>query len=651
MKGSVLHMMMTLRSYTRRSSYRFRQWLLDPNVQLFMRAAAYVLAGFALSAASLNHMALPIAMGFVCACTGWSAVLSAAGSCVGYLAFWGSAGYQGIWWVAAGLLLALFLSEQRIASETPLLLPALSGLIVSATGVVFQTWLADGTSVGSYLIRVVMGIAGTWLFRKALRTRNPVVDWLCCGLGMLALAQLAPLPQLSLGFFAAGALALVGTFPAAALGGLALDLAQVSSVPMTAVLCGSYLVRFLPRYPKWLGALAPAAVYLLVGTLSGTPETVALPGLLVGGILSLFLPAPTKLANRRGETGMAQVRLEMVASVLAQTEQLLLEAPQVPIDEDALVARAAEQACNGCPCRKTCKDTMRLSQMPSAVLHKPLLTPEELPIVCRKSGRVLAQLHRSQEQLRSIHADRQRQQEYSAAVVQQYRFLSEYLQELSDGLARKADSPEACFAPQVHIYANRPAQDNGDRCLMFPGTRCRYYVLLCDGMGTGLGAVQEGKVAGELLKRLLSAGYPARYALQSLNSLCALRSRAGIVTVELLEIALDSGRATLYKWGAAPSYLVSAYGAEKIGTAGPPPGLSVFSSRESTHQLSLRRGELLLLVSDGISQEQALNCCLQNALASPGELARSILTYGQISTEDDATVITVSLGRRHYEQQ
>ena len=644
-------MMMTLRTYTRRSTYRLRQLLLDPRIQLLLRAAAYAATGFALSAASLNHVALPLAMSLVCACTGWAAVLSAAGGCLGYLVFWGSAGYQGICWIAAGLLLALLLGDQRIASQTPLLLPALSGLIVSATGVIFQTWLADTTSVGSYLLRICLGAAGAWLFRKVLRTRSPVVDWLCCSLGILALAQLAPLPQLCLGFPAAAALAIIGTFPAAALGGLALDLAQVSAVPMTAVLCGSYLVRFLPRYPRWLGALVPASVYLLVGTLSGTPETIAFPGLLLGGIIGAFLPPPTKLANRRGETGIAQVRLEMVASVLAQTEQLLLEAPPVPIDEDALIARAAEQACSGCPCRKACKDTLRLPQLPTAVLHKPLLTPEELPIVCRKSGRLLAQLHRSQEQLRSIHADRQRQQEYRTAVVQQYRFLSEYLQELSDGLARKADSGEICYAPQVHIYANRPAQDNGDRCIMFPGTRCRYYVLLCDGMGTGLGAVQEGKTAAELLKRLLSAGYPARYALQSLNSLCALRSRAGIVTVELLEIGLDSGRATLYKWGAAPSYLVSAYGAEKIGTAGPPPGLSLSNSRESAHQLSLRRGELLLLVSDGIGQEQALNCCLQNALAAPAELARSILTYGQLSSEDDATVVTVSLGRRHYEQQ
>lgn len=642
-KGCVLLMMTTLKTYTRRGSYRLQQLLKEPNVLLTLRAGGYIAAGFCLSAASLNHVPLPLSMGLVCACSGWPALLTAAGGSLGYLAFWGNAGYQGLCWVAAAFLLVLLAGNGQLMEQTPLLIPALAGLIVSATGVVFQTWLGERIGIGNYLLRIGFGAGSAWLFRRALYSRTPVIDWLCCGLGMLALSQLAPLSWLNFGFIAAGALPVTSAFPAAAIGGLALDLAQVCGPSMTAVLCGSYLTRFLPRYPRWLGTLAPASAYLLVGTLSGKPETAALPGLILGGILGACLPQPTKLHNRRGETGMAQVRLEMAASVLAQTEQILVETPSVPVDEDSLILRAAEQACSACPCRKNCKDTIRLRQLPQAILHKPLLTPEELPIICRKSGRLLAQLHRSQEQLRSIHADRQRQEEYRTAVVQQYRFLAEYLRELSDGLCRRGESIHAQYAPRVQIYANRPAGDNGDRCVHFPGIRCQYYVLLCDGMGTGLGAVQESKRAITLLRRLLSAGYPAGHALESLNSLCALRERAGIVTVELLEISLSSGRGHLYKWGAAPSYLLSGYGAEKIGTAGPPPGLSLSDSGKTAYQLSLSRGEVLLLVSDGISQDQALRCCLQSTPEASGDLARNILTFGQTGGEDDATVVTIHL--------
>ena len=644
-------MMISLQSYVRQGKSKLRQLALNPDFHLCVRAAAHFLAGFGLSAASLYNHFLPLPMGLVCACTGWSAALVAAGGSLGYYVFWGSAGQQGIAWVLAGLLVALLLGERKITTRMPLLFTALAGLVVSAAGVIFQSWFFDVTPVGVYLIRVGFGTAATWLFQRVLRGRNPILDWIACSLAVLSLAQIAPFPWLSLGVVAAGVLAVSGAFPAAALAGLALDLAGISPVSMTAVLCGGYLIRFLPRYPRWMGAVAPVCTYLLVATVSKALDLMPLPALLAGGLLGIFLPFPSRLPSRRGETGVAQVRLEMAAGVLAQTEQLLLEAQEAPVDEDALVVRAAEQACSGCPCRKNCKDSARLSQLSSVLLHKPLLAPEELPIVCRKSGRFLAQLHRSQEQLRSIHADRERQREYRAAITQQYRFLSEYLQDLSDGLARRMDGIGACYEPLVQVYGNRPAADNGDRCLMFAGTQSRYYVLLCDGMGTGLGAVQEGKTAADLLRRLLSAGYPADYALQSLNSLCALRNRAGAVTVDLLELELETGKARLYKWGGAPSYLVSKVGAEKIGTAGPPPGLSVTDSRETSHRLSLRRGEMLLLVSDGVGEEEALRCCLRMVGAAPGELACALLTCAQLGGEDDATVVTVSLGQKGFMSQ
>jgi stage II sporulation protein E len=264
--------------------------------------------------------------------------------------------------------------------------------------------------------------------------------------------------------------------------------------------------------------------------------------------------------------------------------------------------------------------------------------------MCRKSGRFLAELHRSQEQLRSIHADRQRQQEYRAAVIQQYQFLGQFLRELADRLGTRVPDIKPFYAPQVQVCGNRPPEDNGDRVLQFHGTMCKYYIVLCDGMGTGLGAIQEGRTAAGMLRSLLTAGFPAEYALRSMNSLCALRDRAGAATVDLAEVELYSGKVTVYKWGAAPSYLVSAGGAERIGAASPPPGLSVEQDKEQAHSFSMRRGQTLVLVSDGVGEEAARQCCINHADRSPGELARSILTCAQVQGQDDATVVTLRLG-------
>ena len=635
--------MIPLQSYVRQGRHTLRRWLLDPRFHGLLRSAGYLLAGFFLSAASLASHGLPFSMGLVFACNGWPATLVAVGGGLGYFAFWGSAGYQGILWVAAALITVLLVADRRVCRDTPLLLPATAGLLVAASGLAFQLLMGDTTSVPMYLLRVALGFGSAWLFSAVMQGKNPILEWLCGGVAVLALAQIAPIPYFGLGFIAAGVFGVSSAFPAAATAGLALDLAQVTPVPMTAVMTCSFFVRLLPRCPKWILRIAPTTVYLITMVLVGRFDLHPLPGLLMGGVLGSLLPIGQKVAPRRGETGGAQVKLELAAGVLAQAEQLLLETPELPVDEDALVYRGAERACSTCSYRKGCKDAKRLGKLPGLLLHKPLLSAEELPIVCRKSGRFLAELHRSQEQLRSIRADRERQQEYRSAVLQQYRFLSEFLQDLSDRLAHRIPSQNPYYTPEVRMFGNRPQEDNGDRCISFAGTQCNYYILMCDGMGTGMGAVQEGKTAAGILKKLLCAGFPAEYALRSLNSLCALRDRAGIVTIDLGEINLETGKGTLYKWGAMPSYVVSHLGAEKIGTAGPPPGLSVTEFRESSHRLSLRRGETLVFVSVGVGEEEALHCCLANVGRSPERLATDLLSCGHSGGEDDATVITVRL--------
>ena len=635
--------MISLQTYVRRGQAVVHRWALDPGVHTALRIAAHVLAGLCMSAASIAGKALPLAMGLTCGCTGWPAFLVAFGSAAGYLLFWGRAGYQAAVWVGIGLVATVLLADRRLCRDSPLLLPAVSSLIVAVCGVILRTAVQDVTTLLVYLLRVVLAFGSTWLFSLVTQRRNPILDWIACALAVFALAQIMPIPYLGLGYIAAAALTSAASFPAAALAGLALDLAQVTRIPMAAVMTLGYLIRFLPRYPPWLGRVAPAAVYMGVMSLVGVTDLLPLPGLLLGGFLGSFLPLPGKASHRRGETGVAQVRLEVAAGVLSQTRQLLLEMPPMPVDEDALVNRAAERACGSCPYRKSCKDARRIGQLPGTVLQKPLQQPEELPIVCRKSGRFLGELRRSQEQLRAIRADRQRQSEYRGALMQQYQFLSEFLQELSDQLTRRGGENPPVYAPHVEVYGNRPEADNGDKCLRFSGPGGRYYVVLCDGMGTGMGAIQESRTAGTLLRRLLTAGYPASHALRSLNSICALRDRAGAVTVDLAEVYLDTGKTVLYKWGAAPSYLISKGGVERIGEVNPPPGLSVTEARETMHRVTLRRNQILVLVSDGITQEDALRGCTEGMGEANSELAARLLSRTHHRQEDDATVVLIHL--------
>ena len=629
----MVEMIASMETYLRRGRRTCQRLLLNPKI----RTGGVVLlcggSGFLLSAASLGNYPQPLAMGLILAMSGWHAAVMSLGAMLGYWVFWGIAGLQGLVWSASGGLLALLLAR-HIPEEQPLIFPAISAFLTALTGLLFQLVLRDTVPVPVYFLRIVLAAGAGLLFPVALRRRTAVTDWLVGGVAVLALAQASPTPYLGLGYLAAGALAVGSAFPAAVLGGLGLDLAQVTRIPMTAVLCLAGVIRMIPFERKWMRCLAPGAAGLVVMAICGIRDYTPLPGLILGGGLGMLMPPSQETARRRGETGLAQVRLELGAEVLGATQQLFLETAPPPVDASAVLQKVRQRACGSCSARNSCPQQ---SSLDVSLLQNPL------DAQCRKSGRLIPELRRGQEQLKLLKADSARQSEYRAAMVQQYQFLGDFLRRLADDLPRRGQRPRAWFRAEAAARSRSKELSNGDRCLAFPGAECRYYVLLCDGMGTGLGAAQEGQSAISLLRQMLTAGFPAAHALRTLNSILALRGSAGAVTVDLAELYLDTGHATLYKWGAAPSWLLRRGSAEKIGTATPPPGISVTESRETVEKLSLRRGEALVLLSDGVDGEGISRRSDLTPDMPPGELAAKILEYGRGKQMDDATAAVIRL--------
>ena len=623
-------MLTTMENYLLRFQRRLHKWVLDPAVQSAGTVAAWSGGGFLLSAAALGGGCQPLALGLIAAETGWRALVSALGAAVGYGVFWGRAGFQGIAWSAAGCLLALLLGKGKWADNYPLLLPALMAVVTAVTGLVFL-FFRQGTSFALFFLRVLLAPVAALLLGRGVERRDSVTQWACIATAVLAVARVGPL-----GYAVAGVYSVWASFPAAAMTGLGLDLAGVTELPMAVVICGAWFGRMIPFQEKWMRFGIPGIACLVVMGITGVWDFRPLPGLILGGCIGYFLPPKPESVRRHGELGIAQVRLEMTAGVLAQTQRLLLETAPVPIDEDALLNRAINRACGNCPSRENCVERCRLG---------PEFLENPLGFACRRPWEIQGELLRAQERLRDLKADRQRQQEYRFALVQQYQFLSVYLQRLSDQLPRRGERTHGYYRLEISARSQGRERSNGDRCLAFPGAGCRYYVLLCDGMGTGLGAAQEGQSTGELLRQMLSAGFPPEHAFRSVNSILALRGQAGAVTLDLAEIRLDSGRVSLYKWGAAPSWILRPKGAEKIGTATPPPGLSVKDARESVIRLSLRRGEVLILVSDGAEIGESLR---REAFRPwpPGELAERLLKECEGAGEDDATVAVLRLSPR-----
>ena len=111
-------MMVALGVYVRRGQRTLRKFLTDSRVHAWAQCAAWLLSGFAMSAASLGSRPQPLALGLLLATAGWPTVLFSAGSMAGYLLFWGAAGAQGVVWIMAGTVAAVLLGDREEKAPT-----------------------------------------------------------------------------------------------------------------------------------------------------------------------------------------------------------------------------------------------------------------------------------------------------------------------------------------------------------------------------------------------------------------------------------------------------------------------------------------------------------------------------------------------------
>lgn len=625
--------------------------------------------GFLLGAAGVRTTPLPLAVGLLASLDFGLLNLLVCVSCVsGTLAFWGlRAGSE-----PAAVLFLVFLAQALFEGTAPKktrwLMPCLASAVTAVVGVAF---LLEGTAVARsdlslFLLRIALSGCSALFFTQARRARGTPADWFAAGALVLSLAQLLLFSKLDLGLVLAAILTCtappgLAALPLAAACGLALDLARITPVILTPVLCLSALgAAAAPK--KRLRFFFPTLLSFPFMLLWGEFDALVPISLATGGAVSLFLPRsliPQPVQERPGSDPDAAARLQSVADVLSQIQATLMTENGNAKHDDAaaIFDQATDQVCRSCIHFSLCWERSGaetyhlLSSCAPELLEKGTAHSEDLPAAflerCRQPGPFLEAVNQALFAHRCQNKCRAQLAESRTVLCSQYQFLASYLTETAEHLDAPAfHCATARYRPDIGIRAlGKYGQAvSGDRGACFAGPGSLYYVLLCDGMGTGLGAAQESESAMRLLTGLLQAGLSAGAALEMLNGLYVLRSSGGFSTADLLELHLDSGRASLYKWGAAPSYIKHQGYAKKVGTAAPPPGLGIGGScRAEVIRLSLTRGETVVLVSDGVSGEETRLRIAGFADRSPKALANYIIAGAGADGEDDMTAVAVCL--------
>lgn len=196
---------------------------------------------------------------------------------------------------------------------------------------------------------------------------------------------------------------------------------------------------------------------------------------------------------------------------------------------------------------------------------------------------------------------------------------------------------------------------SGDTGAWFKTERGELYVLLCDGMGSGPEAGRESASAVRLLESFLRSGMAPEAALKTLNSALALRGEetGGFTTIDLLRLDLFSGRAGVYKYGAAPTYVKKGEAVTRITGSALPAGLADGDGvGPDATALQLEPGDSVLLVSDGVAGEDG-DVWIRERLGafggeSPKDLACALIEESAAhgGATDDRTALLIRVARR-----
>ena len=193
---------------------------------------------------------------------------------------------------------------------------------------------------------------------------------------------------------------------------------------------------------------------------------------------------------------------------------------------------------------------------------------------------------------------------------------------------------------------------SGDSQTSFRREDGKLFLLLCDGMGCGPEAHQESTLAIRLLSEFLQAGVETGQALATLASALALRSEdtGGFTTVDLLEVDLFQGDCTLFKLGAAPTYVRTGNGVRKYAGFSLPAGLAQGEqSAVDRFTFHLSPGDCALMVSDGVfspGEDRWLTEALESFQGMAEEFALNLLTDCPDAPNDDRTAMVIRLEKR-----
>ncbi len=623
-------------------------------LQRLCQYALSVGAGFVLSGCSVGGQTLPLGACLVAAQPlGGCAMGTAMGAVAGYFFRCDPADAVEFSALTVLMMLTLLLFQGTGLPLRKWFMPLCCGAICVVLGAVRMVGSIDVT-MRLWVVRGSVAAFGVPIFRKALGgdRRGRV---LMGGAMILGLAGVNEYIDVALGAAVLVACVSRELFPATVMG-ITLELSGKMPEHMTlAMVLPGVFCKFLRIRKRSTVALSfgilPGVILYLMGGGQASQYAGILAGAVGGYCLSRSPMLPNAVTTSEDRTGGE--RLEQAAQILeALGKELPVEETPCNREAERVFDAAAEQVCRKCTffhrCwKKQAQETYGiLAAAAPGIMERGLAGESDFPRgfreQCCSMDRLIYAINRELEAMLYRRRYHMHLWENRKILEQEYGLLARFLRS-----PEKGERGERRFIPRVSICSagKDRAKTCGDRGVCFLGRDDQYYVILCDGMGTGEEAAHLSGYAIRLLEKLLRGGMGPEGALRLLNGNMLLRGSGTFSTVDLLRLDLHSGMAHLYKWGAAPSYWRDGERIRCVGTATPPPGIGAeMLSVPEKFKLSMKSGELLVMISDGAYGVETEETIASYMGASTKELAALLISA--MRAEDDMTAMVISLDLR-----
>ncbi len=188
-------------------------------------------------------------------------------------------------------------------------------------------------------------------------------------------------------------------------------------------------------------------------------------------------------------------------------------------------------------------------------------------------------------------------------ISYQFQGMARVVDRLLDDLSGHGVSAESQGMPSVPVGSASYAFEDvsGDSCLSFSFGGNKQAMIISDGMGKGSRAQAESRMVVVTLARLLEAGFDVDIAMKTVNAVLMAGQKGDMfATVDLAIINKETGRAQIFKMGAASTFVKHQGKVSALKRPAPPVGILDGVKLEYI-DVKLRKGELLVMVSDGVT--------------------------------------------------